>query len=233
MILPLILLLADASSAAERALPSEAGKTAAAVVRSKEWIIRRGENREEEFVGDVRYDGAGARLTADWALYRHAARAWQARGNVRLHKTLENGDRIEANGERAAHDEASLIGTLDPAPGGLVGFLRTPVSGEPDRGEGGRLSWEGDSVVTLSQGAHVWGPRLELWSDAARYERAGKRLVLAGGRPVLHKIEGEWTTALKADSIVATEEPRRIEASGKVKGWLIFKDPEKLKELAK
>ena len=112
-------------------------------------------------------------------------------------------------------------------------FLRTPVAGDPDHGEGGRLSWEGGDTVTLTQGARVWGPRLELWADEARYERAGRRLVLSGGRPVLHKLEGEWTTALKADRIAATEEPRRIEATGKVKGWLIFKDPKRIKELAK
>jgi len=232
MILPL-LLLAVAASSADRVLPTAAGKTAAAVVRSKEWVIRRGEKREEEFVGDVRYDSAGTRLNADWALFKHASRAWQARGNVRLHKTLRNGDQISAHGERAAHDEVSQTGTLDPAPGRLVDFMRTPVEGDPDRGEGGRLSWEGDSIVTLFGASRIWGPRLELWSDAARYERAGKRLILSGGRPVLHKIEGEWTTALKADHIVATEDPRRIEATGKVKGWLIFKDPKKIKELAK
>lgn len=232
MILPL-LLLAHGVCAAERALPTSAGKTAAAVVRSKEWVIRRGENREEEFKGDVRYDSAGTRLTADWALFKHVSRTWQARGNVRLHKTLKDGARIEAHGERAAHDEVAQTGTLDPAPGKLVDFLRTPVEGDPDRGEGGRFSWEGESVVTLSGGSRIWGPRLELWSDEARYERSGKHLILSGGRPVLHKIEGEWTTALKADHIVATEEPRWIEATGNVKGWLIFKDPKKIKELGK
>ncbi|MEK7382927.1 MAG: hypothetical protein AAB262_06540, partial [Elusimicrobiota bacterium] len=101
MILPL-LLLAGASSAAGPALPTAAGKTAAAIVRSKEWVIRRGQNREEEFVGDVRYDSAGTRLSADWALFKHASRAWQARGNVRIHKTLKGGDMISACGARAA-----------------------------------------------------------------------------------------------------------------------------------
>lgn len=232
MILSLLILAAPAL-ASERILPSAAGKTAATVIRSKEWVIRRGENREEEFVGDVHYDSGGTRLNADWALFKHVTRTWQARGDVRVHKSLTEGGKIEAHSERAAYDEVSQRGTLDPAPGRLVDFRRMPPEGEPDHGEGGRLSWESDETVTLSQGARIWGPRLELWSDAARYERAGKRLILSGGRPVLHKIEGEWTTALKADHIVATEAPRSIQATGKVKGWLIFKDAKKLKELAK
>jgi len=33
-------------------------------------IVRRGKTREEEFIGDVRYDAAGTKLSADWALYR-------------------------------------------------------------------------------------------------------------------------------------------------------------------
>ena len=65
------------------------------------------------------------------------------------------------------------------------------------------------------------------------YAKAEGRLTLNGGRPVLRKVEGEWTTALKADEVVATESPRRIEARGRVQGWMIFKDRAKLKELAK
>ena len=65
------------------------------------------------------------------------------------------------------------------------------------------------------------------------YEKSSGRLALNGGRPVLRKMEGEWTTALKADEIVATETPQRIEARGRVKGWMIFKDRDKFKDLAK
>ena len=74
---------------------------------------------------------------------------------------------------------------------------------------------------------------LELAADEALYEKGEGRLTLNGGRPVLRKVEGEWTTALKADQVVATESPRRIEAHGRVKGWMIFKDRAKLKDLAK
>ncbi|HAZ09476.1 MAG TPA: hypothetical protein DCZ01_13390 [Elusimicrobia bacterium] len=227
MTLPLLLLAASCAGAQ----PPVAA--AGSVVRSKEWVIRRGKKREEEFKGDVRYESAGARLDADWALYRHATRDWRARGGVRLRKTLKGGDEIEARGESARHDEKTQEGALDPAPGGRVDLVRTPLEGGPDRGEAGRLSWKGEETVTLSNGARVWGPRLELLADSARYERPERRLVLEGGRPVLRKVSGEWTTALKADRIVAAEVPRRVEAMGSVRGWLIFKDPAKLKEPAK
>lgn len=225
---PALLLLAASCAGAQPPVAA-----AGSVVRSKEWVIRRGKKREEEFKGDVRYESADVRLDADWALYRHATRDWRARGGVRLRKTLKGGDEIEARGESARHDEKTRAGELEAAPGGRVGFTRTPLEGDPDRGEAGRLSWKAEETVTLSEGARLWGPRLELSADSARYERAERRLALEGGRPVLRKVSGEWTTALKADRIAATEVPRRVEAAGSVKGWLIFKDPAELKEPAR
>jgi len=203
------------------------------VVRSKEWVIRRGENKEEEFIGSVRYESAGTRLTSDWALFKHADRTWQARGAVFLRRESGDGAVYEARGHKGGHDEESKRGYLDPSPGERVLFTRTPPGLEPDHGESGRVTWNGESRVTLSAGAKVWGPRLELAADEAIYEKESGRLTLNGGRPVLRKMEGEWTTALKADEIVATDAPRRIEAHGRVKGWMIFKDRKKLKELAK
>lgn len=230
MIAPLLLLLL--SSGARCQAP---GAAAGSVVRSKEWIVRRGKEKEEEFVGDVRYESAGARLSADWALYRHAQRDWKARGNVVLRKTFESGDVVEARGATARYDEASRAGVLEPAPGERVTFTRVPKGEAPDRGEGGRLIWSGDQEATLVGRARVWGPRLELWADTVRYERPTRLLFLRGGRPVLRKVddEGGWTTALKADEVDAGESPRRITARGKVKGWLVFKDDAKLKELTK
>lgn len=215
------------------AAESAATPVAGSVVRSKEWVIRRGENKEEEFVGSVRYESAGTRLTSDWALFSHADRTWQARGAVGLRRETSDGTLFEARGEKAGHAEETKRGYLDPAPGGRVQFTRTPPGLEADHGESGRVTWNGDSKVTLSSGAKVWGPRLELAADEAVYEKTDGRLTLNGGRPVLRKVEGEWTTALKADEVVATESPRRIEAHGRVKGWMIFKDRAKLKDLAK
>lgn len=229
MILPLLALLA-VPARAESAAP-----VAGSVVRSKEWIVRRGKAREEEFVGDVRYESAGTRLSADWALYRHESKDWKAKGNVVLRKTLAGGDAIEARGAAARYDETSQNGSLEPAAGERVLFTRAPAQGEPDRGEGGRLDWVADREATLVGRARVWGPRLELWADSARYERPSRVLFLRGGRPVLRKVDedGGWTTALKADEIEAGDSPRRISARGKVKGWMIFKDEQKILERAK
>lgn len=203
-----------------------AASVAGSVVRSKEWIVRRGKTREEEFVGDVRYDSAGSKLSADWALFRQDRRDWKIRGNVVLRKDLENGDVITARGETARYDEVTKAGTLDPAPGERIAFTRAPAGGaEPDRGEGARLNWEGDLWAALSGRARVWGPRLQAWADTARYEPPAKKLSLRGGRPVVRKVdeEGGWTTALKADEIDAVDSPRRLAARGEVRGWLVFK----------
>lgn len=216
-----------AGSAAAAATP-----VAGSVVRSKEWVIRRGVSREEEFIGDVRYESAGTRLTSDWALYKHADRTWRARGAVFLRRETKDGTVFEAKGRTAGHDEVSKRGYLEPAAGQRVLFTRVPPGLEPDHGESGRVAWNGEKSVTLSAGAKVWGPRLELAADEAVYEKEQGRLTLNGGRPVLRKVEGEWTSALKADRVVATDSPRRIEATGRVNGWIIFKDREKLKELA-
>lgn len=232
-VLPLLALLFAPAFAASAAAPSAPASIAGGVVRSKEWVIRRGASKEEEFIGDVRYQSAGTRLTSDWALFRHADRTWQARGAVFVRRETSDGSVLEARGQKAGHDMDTKRGFLEPAPGEKVRFTRTSPGLEPDHGVAGRVAWNGESRVTMSYGARVWGPRLELASDEAVYEKAQGRLVLKGGRPVLRKVEGEWTTALKADEVVATELPRRIEAQGRVKGWMIFRDRETLKELAK
>lgn len=230
------LLLAAGARAASEANMHSASSVAGSVVRSKEWIVRRGKTREEEFVGDVRYDSAGVKLSADWALFRQESRDWKARGNVVLRKDLENGDMITARGQTARYSEATKAGTLFPAAGERILFTRTPASGEePDHGEGAQLDWEGGEWAALSGRARVWGPRLQAWADTARYEPPRKRLTLRGGRPVARKVDEDagWTTAMKADEIDAVDSPRRLEARGKVRGWLIFKDEGKFTEKPK
>ena len=206
---------------------------AGSIVRSKEWVVRRGARKEEEFIGDVRYESAGTRLTSDWALFKYSDRTWQARGAVILRRETSDGTLFEASGQKAGHNDVSKLGFLDPAPGKKIPFTRTPPGLAPDHGESGRISWNGESRVTLSSGTKVWGPRIELAADEAVYEKAAGRLTLNGGRPVLRKVDGEWITALKADEIVATQSSRRIEAQGRVKGWMVFRDRNKYKELSK
>ena len=200
---------------------------AGGVVRSKEWKVRRGADKEEEFSGDVSYRGEGAAVRADWALYRHASETWRARGGVRVERTLASGETVEAAGDEALYDQKSQKGSLWAAR--RVTFRRAPAEGPPDEGEAGRVEWTGRDRVLLKGGVHVWGPRLEAWADEAEYERgAAARLALSGGRPVLRKLGGwgpaadDWTGAVKADAITARESPRGISADGKAAGWIVF-----------
>jgi hypothetical protein len=229
----LLLALAGAASAAPAPAPG-AQQTAAGVVRSREWVVRRGAAPEGEFIGDVRYESAGTRLTADWALYQHATKLWKARGSIVVTRTLEDGTVLEAKGEKASFAEDGRGGVLEPAPGGRVRFRRQPPDGtDPDLGEGDRLTWTNTEQAVLRGDARVSGPRADGWADTATWHRRTGEIVLGGGRPVLRKKEGEWALAIKADDVSASEKPRVVKARGKVKGWLQFKDEEKLKRSLK
>lgn len=218
MILLLLLLLLPPAGAAR------AASVAGAVVRSKEWVVRRGAKREEEFIGDVRYDAAGTHLSADWALYRQTSKDWQVKGNVFARREFADGDAVETRGETAWYDQASQAGRIAPAAGGRVTVLRTPSQGGPDHAEGDRLTWEGRSAGVLAGRARGWGPRGEFWAETARYERrpTGQTLTLDGARPVAHNFEGAADAALKADRIVASSPPRRVSAEGRALGWILL-----------
>lgn len=224
MILLLLALLSSPSFAAE--------KTMASVVSSKEWVVRRAPSREEEFRGDVRYKAGGNEFTSDWALYKHEGQLWRARGSVVVRHTLSSGDVVTGRGDEARYDQKHERGEVTAK--GRVGFTREPAEGgEPDRGEGGRLTWAGRESASLEDGAHVWGPRLEGWADRAEYDGPKGAMTLSGGRPVLVKGEGlgtDWVGAVKADEITADREARKLSADGRVKGWLEFRElPERPK----
>jgi lipopolysaccharide export system protein LptA len=226
----MLLLLAAVLARAESPLPNAAGS----VVRSKQWIVRRGKKPEEEFVGDVRYEASGARMTADWALFRHWADDWRARGRVYLRRELERGDVIEGRGETATYDHKTESGTLSPAKSLLLDFTRTPPEGgEPDRGVGARMTWEGRETATLDGAVHVWGPRTEFRADRARYDSVPQRVTLTGGRPVLRRVEGPNPGAMKADVIVGYDDPRRLVATGRAVGWIVLTDTSTLQGLSK
>ncbi|MFI5350061.1 MAG: hypothetical protein ACHQ2Z_10990 [Elusimicrobiota bacterium] len=225
MILPLLLLLTPARAA--RAEPpsgvAASTSTAGSVVRSKEWIVRRGKSREEEFIGDVRYDSAGTKLSSDWALYRQGPNDWKARGHIAVRRELSGGDVVETVGETAWYDENTLKGRLEPAPGARIPILHTPPEGGPDHAEGDHLTWIGETVGILSGRSRGWGPRGEFWADTARYDRelSTRSLTLSGNRPVIHNFQGGDDAGLKADRIVVFDPPRRAVASGRVLGWVI------------
>ncbi len=219
-----------APARADSALPETAGS----VVRSRQWIVRRGKKPEEEFVGDVRYAAAGAKMTADWALFRHWADDWRARGRVFLERTLDSGNVIQARGESAYYDRKADAGRLLPASGRLVDFSRTPPQGcPPDLGQGRQLTWQGRETATLDGDVRGWGPRVEFQADRARFDSAPARVTLTGGRPVLRRVDGDSPGAVKADVIVGYDDPRRLVATGKAVGWVVFKDTSTFKEQSK
>ena len=212
----------------------DTGPVAGAAVSSREWKVRRGKDeKEEEFIGNVRYKAADTAFSSDWALYRHKADAWKARGRVKVARILSSGDTVEAKGDEGAFSKKTGKGTLTAKE--RVEFTRTPPAGEPDHGTAERMEWQGEDKATLIGSVHFWGPRLETWSDRADYEHPTGELTLTGGRPVLYKLgplaaaapteaekKDDWVGAVKGDVIKAYDKPRRVSADGKTSGWINF-----------
>ncbi len=210
-----LLLLASAP----RAFASAPDPVAGSVVQSREWIVHRGPHESEEFKGDVRYHAGPNVMKADWALYEHGGKLWHLKGHVQARRTLDSGDIITAEGDKAFYDGVSQKGWLTGENGVLLS--RRPADGAaPDHAVAERLDWRGKEEAELSGGVHSYGPRLETWSDTARYLAAGREAIFSGGRPVVRKIFGNWTGALKADEIKTFDSPRRMTADGAVVGWI-------------
>ncbi|MFA6318581.1 MAG: hypothetical protein WC943_14325, partial [Elusimicrobiota bacterium] len=246
MTLVLALLLFGSSPAAggapaqrEPGRPKDLKPLAATFVSSKEWMMRRAPVKEEEFTGDVRYWTYSRFVRADWALYRHDDETWAARGNIRGEYTLPRGRGVaEVFGEKAAFDHKRRTGSLTGKKG-VVDVVLTGPGGAKDYGRAGRLVWELDKSASLLDGVRLWGDRVEAWADRADYDWQAGSMLLTGGRPVLHKKFGEWTAAIKADSITALRPasgerseprpggmpepgimPRHLLAEGGVQGWI-------------
>ncbi len=203
--------------------PLRAGQVLGSVVTSREWVVRRAPDREEEFVGDVRYRSGPDDVRADWALYKHATEQWRARGHVSLSHKLESGDVMKGRGEEAFFNQKTQAGSLSGPRG--VDAERDVVGEAPDLAHAGRLEWRGRDSAALTDGVHLWGPRIETWADRGDYDGATSLLTLTGGRPVLRKFAaagGEWTGALKADAISAARKTSMMTAQGDVVGWLEF-----------
>ena len=213
MILPALCLLLG--------FPSACGEqVAGGVISSKEWKVRRAPQKEEEFIGAVRYRSAASLLRADWALYKHESHDWQAKGNVNIEHKLTSGDTLRGRGDEAFYNDKNRAGSMLARR--LVEFSRTPPSGDPDYGRAKSARWNDDHVI-VSEQVHLWGPRLKLWSSRADYDRRNSELTLSGGRPVLQKLEGSWTGAVKADKITAWDKSKKMAADGKTHGWIRFK----------
>jgi len=238
------LLLTGPASAQTASPAPSAAAAAGGVVRSKEWVVRRKPHREEEFIGDVSYRSGPDHFNSDWALYRAETQAWQARGRIRMQRGLKSGDIVVANGEAAQYDQKMKRGSLVGAHGGPVTFERIVSTGSPDFGSARRLDWTGRQSARLTGGVHIWGPRIELWGQEAAYTAGvvstaaapsarGEEgtLAVSGGRPVLRLLQGDWTGAVQADRLTGKQNPDRLYADGKARGWIRFK--EKLSSIMK
>ncbi|MCX5793929.1 MAG: hypothetical protein NTY77_00350 [Elusimicrobia bacterium] len=219
-----LLLCAGPALGADSGAAHEGRPVVGGVVRSKEWVIRRAPHREEEFIGDVSYHKGPSLLTSDWALFRHEPQLWDARGHVRLEHTLKSGDRIEVLGDTAHFDQNTGRGRLLPPKDGLVAYSRTPLEGAPDSGSAKRIDWEGQEHIRLTGRVHVWGSRLALWGDQADYEAGAGKLTVTGGRPVVQVLQGDWTGAVQGDQVTALQKPDRVQADGRTRGWIKFKE---------
>lgn len=203
-------------------------RVAGGVVSSREWHVKRGEAKEEEFTGDVRYRTGASVVRCDWALYKHEPQTWQLRGHVSLDRKLDSGDRALVSGDQGFYDGIKKSGWVSA--GDRVAFSREPADGsEPDRGTAKRLDFEGGRTARLSGDVRTWGPRADTWSDHADYDHGTGAMTLTGGRPVLDKKPGwdagdEWAGAVKADEVRTWRARRRVEAEGRVQGWLEFKN---------
>ncbi len=228
--------LAAAVLLALGAAPARAASpVAGGVVMSREWRVHRGSDTVEDFTGEVRYHAGPTSVRCDAAVYRHNAETWQLHGDVSVERRLDSGDVARAEGQRAfmrMKDKSGwLVGGDDSK---RVDLMRTPAEGgAPDLGRADRLQWLGRDASLLGQ-VHLWGPRLECWSDRADFTDATNELNLTGGRPVLRKFPGwndedDWAGAVKADEVRAWQANRALAADGAVTGWLEFRTPKKAK----
>lgn len=197
-------------------------------VKSDKWNIKRGDQKVEEFTGNVVYTKDGRQLNADWALYDHDRRRLESRGNLRAAELLEDGTTAVVRGERAVHDQGTGLGSMDgktPADG-VVFRLKKPDGSEQGQGRADRASWDMKSrTVRLEGSVRVTEERGEAQAQTARFYQGAKRLELEGRRPVLTGVGPGWGAAVQADSVSAEalDGPRRrITGKGRAQGWLHF-----------
>lgn len=197
-------------------------------VKSDRWNIKRGEQKVEEFTGNVVYKKDRRQLNADWALYDHDRRHLDARGSLRAEELLEDGTRAVARGERASHDQARGTGSLEgkTSADGVTFRLKKPDGSEQGHGRADRASWDMKArTVRLEGSVAVKEERGEAYAQSARFDQAARRLELAGRRPVLTGVGPGWAAAVQADAVSAEAQEgprRRITGTGRASGWLHF-----------
>lgn len=197
-------------------------------VKSDKWNIKRGDQKVEEFTGNVVYKKEGRQLNADWALYDHDRKRLDARGNLRAAELLEDGTTAVARGEKAVHDQGTGLGSMEgktPADG--VAFrLKRPDASVQGEGRADRAAWDMKArTVRLEGSVAVKEERGEAQAQTVRFLQGAKRLELEGRRPVLTGVGPGWGAAVQADAVSAEalDGPRRrITGKGRAQGWLHF-----------
>lgn len=214
----LLLLLASLARAQDFSLVGSS-------VKSDKWNIKRGEQKLEEFTGNVEYKKAGRSARADWALVDHDKNTVEVNGNIRAEERLADGTAARLSGESARHDRKSGRGTLT-APGGVRMEVFYPDGSEQGRGRADRAFWNmKEGEVMLEGSAWFKETRGQIWAESARFYHKVKRLELSGRRPVLTAVGPGWTAALQADAVAAEGLPdgrRRVTGLGRARGWLNF-----------
>lgn len=197
-------------------------------VSSDKWNIKRGDQKIEEFTGNVQYRKEGRRLAADWALYNHSTQRLEARGTIRAEDRLGDGTTATARGEKASFERLSGKGWLAPKrPEEQVSLLvERPDGAEQGRGGARRVEWDVRRREVLLQGdAWFTEGRGDVRAETARFIHPAKRLELSGRRPVIRAVGPGWAAAVQADALTATaidDDRRRVTGKGGAKGWLHF-----------
>jgi lipopolysaccharide export system protein LptA len=196
-----------------------------AVIASDHWTVeRKGGKKIEIFTGNVRYRRKNRSLYSDWVMQDHQSQILTARGNVRAQDTFDSGEILFAQGHKAEHnirtEKGFLIGASETD---FVHLKRTVPGSNPENGTARRMEWDGPSgVLWLIGDVHLQGSQGEAWAQKAHYTRSERKIVLEQARPVLKAQEPTWSGAVQADRITGLDNPKRVLAEGKARGWVYF-----------
>lgn len=200
------------------------------VVRSDEYVVHRAEGEVEEFIGNVYYRHHNRQMQSDWAQWDHRTELWQARGHVHGQYAMQSGDRLEAWGDRAEHRMAARQGRLSGEnPQTMIRYQHEIATGTPptmlpmEHGTARAMEWdEARNSIKLTGDVHGIGPEGEVWSEEALYRDEDRTLHLTGRRPVVAYQEPQWNGAIQGDTMKAEKERSRMDADGRVRGWIVF-----------
>jgi len=195
------------------------------VVQSDEWVVRRDE-QQEEFRGHVRLDHAPHHLEADWALFQRPPGLWKVRGRVHLRRDLPEGETWQAWGDEGEYRLGSKKGEL----WGTQGPLRITRSFSDSTGthlwtgSARKAEWDGQAqVLHLIGDVGLDAADVKVRSARARYDAASRSASFEGHRPVAQFEQEGFGCACQSDRLQVQDSPRKLVASGRVRGWFHLK----------